>query len=357
MNELLEQVAAHFQINLSEIQVEPIQHGKLQKHNVCRYKIGTESFLLKQHDITVPVTESGFTPFQIERYTLSTLHRGGHHVPKIVWESEQHNTLVLAWCGDETLDSLAQNKSETDLMPVLNTILHEMCQLETFFMKNREQFLPYVFHFNFKKTLYLLIQQGKKTIGYLQHLSKTPLTDSRKKHLDSAWTILSNRLLEAPTTLDSLDYQAHNIVIDGEAPFFIDYASIGWDSQERRLVQFFNSIGAYQEGGNFVSLLNRELVEIYSEWVVQHREDSPVTDIIARVDAHHLLFYLTVVHKIIEAVARPDASENKNLMKSWGDMRLRFQRAVSLIINVGLSDDVNINLIREMIGEFHADTS
>ncbi len=355
MQNLFEQIAAHFQINLAEIAVEPIHHGKRQKQNVCRLKIKRKNYLLKQHDITEPVTEAGFTPFQIEKFTLSTLYKGECLVPRIIWESEQHQALLLEWRGDQTLDSLAQSESLPSLMPILQTIPKIFCHIEEVFRKNEAQFKPYIFHFDFKQTLQRLLEQGRRTIGYLEHLSKTPLTSSQVAQLDAAWDSLSNHLLGAQPTLGGLDYQAHNIVIDDELPYFIDFASVGWDWQERRLVQFFNSIGASQEGANFVSLLNRELVDAYAEWVVENRERCSTADVAARVDGHHLLFYLSVVNRILEAVARSEVSENQILLEAWGDVRLRFQQAMALIINADLSDFMYTTQIREMIGKFQAD--
>ena len=351
MQKLLEQVAAHLDINIAEIRVESIHHGSLQKHNVCRLRIGTDSFLLKKHDITVPVTETGFTPFHIEKYTISILHNGDLCVPRIIWDSGQQNALLLEWCGNQTLDSLVQRSSKANFIPLLDTILLELCRFEAFFAKHSTQFQPYVFHYDHRNNLKHLLEQGRKTISYLEHLRKTPHIETQKKQIDAAWISLSNRLLEVTPTLDSLDYQAHNIVIDGELPTFIDFGSIGWDWQERRLVQYFNSIGAHQEGANFVSLLSRELVETYAEWVAQHRDNVKVADVSARVDAHHLLFYLTIVHRILEAVARPETTENQTFIHAWGDMRSRFQCAISIIIETNLSDDADTNLIREMIRE------
>lgn len=357
MQKILKQIALHFQINLDEIRVEPIYHGNREKQNVRRLKIRGKSYLLKQHEVTSVVPESGFTPFQIEEFTLSTLHKGGCLVPRIIWESEQHQALLLEWRGDQTLDSLAQSGPVPNLMPELHTILKVFCHIEEVFRKNEAQFKPYLFHFEFKQTLQRLLEQGRKTVGYLERLSRTPPTTSQIAQLDAAWASLSDRLLTAQPTLGGLDYQARNIVIDGALPSFIDFASVGWDWQERRLVQYFNSIGAYQEGANFVSLLNRELIDAYAAWVVNHREKCSPANIAARIDGHHLLFYLSVVRKIFAAVARPETSENQILLEAWGDARMRFQRAISLIIKADLSDDVYTTQIREMIGEFHADIS
>ena len=347
MQNLLKNIASHFQINLSEIVISKILHGSREKPNVLRLKISEKDYLLKQYEITEPVTESGFTPYQIEKFTLSTLYNAGCLVPKLIWDSENDHALLLEWRGEVTLDSLAQCNTKANVKPILHTIIKELSRIESVFAENIDQFRPYIFHFNVKETLRSLLGRGRRTLGYLQQLSKTPVTSSQIECLDAAWTSLSNRLFESPLTLDSLDFHARNIVIDGELPSFIDFASVGWDWQERRLVQYFNSIGAFQDAANFVSLLNRELVETYAEWVVQHRETCSVSDVAARVDGHHLLFYLAVVNKITEVTARPESEENQILEEAWGDLRQRFQRAISLIVNTKLSDDVETNQIRE----------
>ena len=353
MQNLLKNIASHFQIHPSEIVVDKILHGNREKQNVFRLKISEKSYLLKQYEITEPVTESGFTPYQIEKFTLSTLYNAGCLVPKLLWDSENHHTLLLEWRGEQTLDSLAQGNTEASVKPILQTIIKELCKIESVFAENIDQFRPYIFYFNVKETLRSLLGRGRRTLGYLQQLSKTPVTSSQIECLDAAWTSLSKRLLESPLTLDSLDFHARNIVIDGELPTFIDFASVGWDWQERRLVQYFNSLGAFQDEANFVSLLNRELVETHAEWVVQHRETCSVSDVAARVDGHHLLFYLAVVNKITEVTARPELEENQILEEAWGDLHQRFQRAISLIANTKLSDDVETNQIREMIRGFY----
>ena len=352
MQEFLERIAAHFQISPTVVGVEPILHGTQQKRNVCRLKIGTESYLLKQHDIITPVVETGYTPFQIESTVLSTLHRNGCPVPKIIWQSEPDHVLLLTWCGELTLDGLAQNHPTAEIQPILHTILTELCRIETVFSENAMQFKPYIFRFDPNANLRSLLKQGKKTVSYLAHLSGTSMGTSEAARLDTAWAVLSRLLQDAPLTLNSLDYQARNITVAEENPFFIDFGSIGWDWPEKRLTQFFNSIGANQEGANFVSCLNRELISHYAEWVTTHRQTCSPEDITARVDGHHLLFYLSVIHRLLKAIARPDTLESRVLLAAWGDAKVRFQQALTLIISNCLSDDANITDIRQMIATF-----
>ena len=345
MEHLVERIAAHFKTEVDALKLEPIQHGSQQKHNVCRLKLGSMNYLLKQHDITTPVVNAGYTPYEIESTVLSILHRNGCRVPKIIWKSEDAHALLLGWCGELTLDAMAHSRSSSTLKPILQTALMELCRVENVFSENTERLTPYAFRFDLDTPLQDSLEHGRKTLGYLC----SSLTSSQTTHLDKAWAALSNRLRTAPPTFDGLDYQSRNIVISDETPFLIDFSSVGWDWQERRLVQYFNSIGANQEGANFVSLLNRELVNVYAAWVTSHRETRSSTEIAARVDSHHLLFYLSVIHQILRAVALPEASESRTLLKAWGDLKARYQSALMQIIHTDLSDDVYTAQIREMV--------
>lgn len=345
MEHLIEQIAAHFKTEANTLKLEPIQHGSQQKHNACRLKLGSMNYLLKQHDITTPVVKTGYTPCEIESTVLSILHRNGCRVPKIIWKSEGSHALLLEWCGELTLDAVAQSRPTSTLKPILQTALMELCRVENVFAENAERLTPYAFRFDLDTTLQDSLEHGRKTLGYLGD----SMPSSQMAHLDTAWTVLSNRLRAAPPTFDSLDYQSRNIVISEETPFLIDFSSVGWDWQERRLIQYFNSIGAHQEGANFVSLLNRELVATYAAWVTSHRETCSSEEIAARVDSHHLLFYLSVIHQILRAVALPEASASRTLLKAWGNLKARYKSALMQVIHTDLSDDVYTTQIREMV--------
>ena len=347
MEHLIEQIAEHFKTAVDTLKLEPIQHGSHPKHNVCRLKLDAVNYLLKQHDITTPVVKTGYTPCEIESTLLAILHRNGCRVPKIIWKSEDFHALLLEWCGELTLDAMAQSRQTSDLNGILHTTLMELCRVETVFAKNVELLTPYAFDFDLNITLQQSLERCRKTLGYLC----STMTASQTAHLDTAWTVLSNRLRAAPPTFDSLDYQSRNIVVSDETPFLIDFSSVGWDWQERRLIQYFNSIGANQEDANFVSLLNHDLVATYAAWVTTHRETCSPTEIAARVDSHHLLFYLSIIHQLLRAVAQPEAAESKMILKAWGDPKARYQSALMQLMNTDLSDDVHTTQIRELIAE------
>lgn len=355
MEHLMNQIAAHFNTEIDALALEPIQHGIRQRHNVCRLRIGSKYYILKQHDLTVPVVEAGSTPLEIEATVLALLYDKGCPVPQLIWKSERHHALLLEWCGESTLDALAQHreKSSQDLTPLLFTILQEVCKIETCLTTHAVQLAPYVFRFNAQKVLRDLLSRGKKVVGYLSHLRDRPMSSIEERTFADTWDVFSTRLRNAPTTLGSLDNNARNIVIRGESPFFIDFASIGWNWQEMRLVQLLNSVGAFlvspSETGNFISLLDRKFSNAYAEWVSTHRENCPPDEVAARVDGHHLLFYLSVIDQLSRAVAQPDATENRMLLEAWGDPQKRFRSAIAHITGTRLSDDVCTHRIRELI--------
>ena len=360
MEHLIKHIAAHFETGTNALKLEPIQHGARQRHNVCVLRFDSEKYLLKQYDITIPVVDAGYTPLQIEAAVLTLLHSSGCQVPQLIWGSERLHALLLEWCGEFTLDALAQSheKSAESITPLLYTILRALCKIESCFTTRAVQFAPYIFRFNAQATLRDLLEQGKKVVGYLSHLNDRPMSSTETERFRDTWRAFANRLQAAPTTLGSLDNNARNIVIRDVSPCFIDFASIGWNWQEMRLVQLFNSIGAFlispSETGNFVSLLDRELVDTYAEWVSTHRESCPPAEVAARVDGHHLLFYLSVIHQLLQATAQPEVPANRILLEAWGDAQARFRSALTHITDIHLSDDVCTNRIREMIGCFSA---
>ena len=235
------------------------------------------TYLLKQHLITQPVAESIFTPFQTEIAVLLRLHQAGCRVPELYWWSESARCLLMEWCGDTTLDDLAQETPIDELKPIVQNTIRAFCQLEEGFAKTAHALNPYIYPLDYptflRDMMGALLDQGRKTLDYLAWMKGEPMPSDQAGTLNAIWERLSNRLHRVTPTLGTLDYNARNIVVNGETPTFIDFGSIGWDWGERRLVQSLNSLGASRANGNFVSLLGQEIVKEYAGQVAEHRED------------------------------------------------------------------------------------
>ena len=357
-------ISARFGTTPDDVQITPIRHGLIDRNNVWRLEHAGELYLLKQHLVSEPIGASTFTPFQIESSVLSVLHQAGCRVPEIVWKSEPY--LLLEWCGTSTLDEYAQAKSPKDFMTVRNSVVRELCRIEQGFANHTDAIAPYVFPLNLCNTMAAILAQAGKTIRYLVRLGEESTFTNRHADIDSVWTEFATRLQAASTdprmdgqtncahsaTLGGLDYNARNVVIDSETPTFIDFASVGWDWQARRLVQTLNSLGAYRQDGNFVTLLDSEVVELYINESENHQLGHRMPEFATLIDCHQLLFYLVAIYRLVSAVAQPDTIENRTLLCAWGDPKSRLRRAVTLLADSRLSDDPCVHQIREFIAAF-----
>lgn len=356
LSQIIEQIAEHLQTDPTGVRVIPIRHGTFERNNVWGLTAMGKRHILKQHLIAHAIGESDFSPFQIEAAVLSILHRAGCHVPQIFWKSEADAFLLLEWCGEKTLDDLAQETPIANLKLITRNALAEFCRLEMAFANCAQEIQPYIFPLDYptflRETMQALLDQGRQTISYLAWLSGKPMRPAQGAIIDNIWGQISNRLHGAVGSLGSLDYNARNVVIDGDKPTFIDFASVGWDWGERRLVQSFNSLGAHRPGGNFASLLDPDIASEYASWMADCRGRDCETEIAVRVDYHHLLFYLSIVYRLLRAVAQPEHGENSLLLKAWGDAKPRLQRAIDLLVTSHLSDNPHSRQIRGFIAEW-----
>ena len=334
------------------LHVAPIKHGYVERNSLWRVIVNGQSYLLKQHFITHPIGDSAFTPFEVELTVLSTLRDAGCSVPAIVWRSAQDFCLLLDWRGESTLDDLAQTASLESLKETIISALSEFCQIEKGFADRQTDFAPYVYPLDYpvylRQTMQEMLDQGRKTMGYLSRL----YGETESSDLDELWSNFSQTLHRNSATLGTLDYNARNIVIDAGDSTFVDFGSVGWDWSERRIVQFFNSLGSNREGGNFLNLLNREIIRAYTNQAVTYRSGISEGDIFARLDYHHILFYLSIVHRLLEAVAQPEKERNRALLKGWGDAGARLARALEILVDSELSDDSSAQRIREFVRRF-----
>ena len=264
----------------------------------------------------------------------------------------------MEWCGETTLDDRSQETPIDELKPIVQNTVRSFCQLEEGFAKTVDALSPYIYPLDYsvfsRDMLQMLLDQGRKTLDYLAWMKGEPMPADQARTLDTIWERLSNRLHRATPTLGTLDYNARNIVVDGSTPTFIDFGSIGWDWGERRLVQSLNSLGANRTNGNFASLLDGEIVKEYAGQVAEYRESGSETEISAQVDCHQLLFYLSIVHRLLQLTAQPEMAESKATLQAWGDPKARFRDAFALLTDSHLSEDPNTRHIRETIAAFRA---
>ncbi len=268
---------------------------------------------------------------KLSRLLLSTLSETGCSVSEVVWQSDPDFCLLLEWRGESTLDDVAQTAPLESLKETITGALGKFCQLEKSFADCHTDFAPYVYPLDYptylRQTMDDMLDRGRKTLGYLARLSSEPAASD----LDEVW---SNFAQAHPwtdsATLGALDYNARNIVIDAGGISFVDFGSIGWDWSERRIVQFFNSLGANREGGNFVNLLNRDVIRAYASRAITYRSGSSEEDIFTQLDYHNILFYLSIVHRLLSGGGSTGTGGEQGVAQSVG----RYEGS----INAGVGD-------------------
>ena len=351
--QIIPKIANRFGTSPECLRVLPIKHGGVERNNLWRVIVDGQSYLLKQYFITRPIGDSVFSPFEIESSVLSTLYDAGCSVPNIVWHSAPDFYLLLEWCGESTLDDVAQTTPLESLKETATGALGEFCHIEKSFVVHLAEFSPYIYALDYptclRQSMKDMLVQGRKTMNYLAR----SCGESLSSDFDELWSKFSEPLQENSATMGVLDYNARNIVIDAGESTFVDFGSIGWDWSERRIVQFFNSLGANREGGNFVNLLDREIIGAYVNRAVAYRQGTTESNIVAQLDYHNILFYLSVVHRLLEAVAQPTREKNSALLKAWGDAGARVARALEILANSDLSDDSHARRIREYVRKFN----
>ena len=349
---IIRKIAIRFGTSPNRLCVTPIKHGSVERNNLWRVIVDGQSYLLKQHYITRPIGDSAFTPFEVESFALSTLREAGCRVPQIVWQSKRDFCLLLEWCGESTLDDAAQTTPLGSLKETIIGALGEFCQIEKSFADRHADFAPYVYPLDYptylRQAMGDMLDRGRKTMGYLAW----SCGESLSSDFDELWSDFSQALQKNSVTLGVLDYNARNIVIDAGESTFVDFGSVGWDWSERRIVQFFNSLGANREGGNYLNLLNRDSIRAYASQAITYRSGSSEEDIFTQLDCHNILFYLAVVHRLLEAIAQPTKERNRALLKAWGDTEARLSRALEILVNSELSDDSTARQIRECVRRY-----
>ena len=252
-------------------------------------------------------------------------------------------------------------KATKNLMKVLNHFLRKFfknCAISNPVSRcTPRRFAPYVFNFDTHTNLKDLLERGVKVIGYLSHLGEKPMSSTHAEALIERWNTLAVRLQLAPTALGGLDNNARNVVIADENPTFIDFASIGWNWQEMRLVQLFNSIGAFlstpSENANFVSLLDRELVNTYAEWVCRHRETCFTLKKSLPALTHITYFFTCRLSINFYKHSHNPKPPKARCSCTLGEIPDPDSNLPShILLTTDLSDDTDIAKIREMIGDF-----
>ena len=281
-------------------------------------------------------------PLEAEAAALDRLYGLGCPVPALHLVDPDLRVLVTAWAGDRTMDDLCQETGSDGAEKAGAQIAEGLSRIEEGLLGDagcaltetadpRDQMVAILRYI-------LSAIEGESDLGSMSEMSRS---------LES----IGNRVCRADRSVASLDYNARNVVFDGDGTArFVDFSSLGWDWPERRFVQYVTGLGAYREGGRLVSPLTPRLASRYAE---TRRRLNPYTEekvVVCALDAHDLLFHLAVLARLVRLRRTPLSPGSRLLRKAWGDPEERWKSARGYL-GRPLSNDPEVTALREMLSK------
>ena len=263
----------------------------------------------------------------VERKVLGVLATAGCPVPRVLAVDPAAQFIFFEHRGDQTLDHVCQQADELRRRRLGQQAIDRFCQIERTLAERREDLLPCV---SPAATLPRLRSAAARSAaraqeGLAQMLRLFGMRPAPDEVLSSHLAEISGWLNARDPSLGSTDYNARNIVVDRDTGklTFIEFAKIGWDWPERRLVQYTTSLGAGNPDGGFAGLLDPHTVRSYAACGAGRVEDRALA-----LDGHHLLFHLNAAAMLCEALEEPELPRHRALLYAWRRPRHRLRQLV-----------------------------
>ena len=266
----------------------------------------------------------------VERRVLDLLVAQGCSVPRVLDVDPQTLFVFYEYRGGRTVDDLCQQGPirGDDECRLGRKLVDGFCQIESALATHRAELQHLVTPT--ARIDALPATAARAEAGALEGLAKLLNLCGNRATTPSLATCIreiSRWLSGRALTLGSTDYNARNIVIDSAGELsFIEFARVGWDWPERRLVQYATSLGAGRPDGRFVSLVDPDIVEFYAQW-----QDDDVDGRAAALDCHHILFHLNAAAMLFRALAEPHIPGHCALLRAWHNPERRIAQLVEAI--------------------------
>jgi hypothetical protein len=272
----------------------------------------------------------------VEQCVLGLLGAAGCPVPGVLGVDDEQQFIFLEHCGERNLDDAVQEGRERGLEAWIEPLIRGFCSIGRCLQEREAELVAHVAPGADRPALAANWEEaGKRAregLGYLLAGARSHLTAARQLLEE-----LVARLGAERPVLGSTDYNARNVVVDLDTRrlSFIEFAKIGWDWSERRLVQYSTSLGAGRVDGRFQSLLDRRSAEFYE---IQGGDAGVL-------DGHYLVFCLNGAAMLGRALARPDEPTSIRLMGVWRNPRCRLAQ-LRVMLAGPLSDEPLVGRLR-----------
>lgn len=266
----------------------------------------------------------------VERKVLNLLR--GCPVPRILGTDPEAGIIYFEHVGETTLDEAVRVVDLPQRRNLGNQLVTGFCQIEKELSVCQSELNAHVSSAACRNRLSEVAERTRA----VAHTGLTGLVPEvrQRQVMASRLDAICDRLNHVPPTLGSTDYNARNVVVDNDKNTitFIEFAKIGWDWPERRLVQYGTGLGVQQPGG-FVGVIDRDVVSHYAQATPENLAQRAFA-----LDGHHLLFHLVAAAKLLEALTQPDRSKNRHLLNTWQQPLLRLKQ-LREALSLELADD------------------
>ena len=282
----------------------------------------------------------------VEQRVLALLRERNCPVPRVLGADPSAGLIFFEHVGEETLDDAVRSAGPNRLQRLRERLVDGFLRLDQAFACCRQELEPHVSPAASRDRLPAALDQARDGArdglqGLLRRCGRAP-SGSALRELEERLDELCSRLAVEEPRLGSTDYNARNVVVDSgiDAVTFIEFAKIGWDWPERRLVQYATGLGAGARGG-FAGLLDRAAAGRYA----RSAPGDPARRALA-LDGHHLLFHLNAAARLCGALDRPGLEPDRALLKAWRQPGLRL-RQLCAAVSAPLGDDTRITGFRK----------
>ena len=280
----------------------------------------------------------------VERQVLDLLVDAGCPVPRVLGIDPEMQFIFFEHRGDVTLDDLCQENAG-GLGALARRATIGFCQIEGVLARREAQLRTLVHPAATAENLrHIMEHLGEQAHRGLEYLLPSGGDCAAAAPLHDLLDAVLSQLAAGAISLGSTDYNARNIVVDAAArPTFIEFAKIGWDWPERRLVQYLTSLGAGRDRGKFHSLVDRQVVQLYA-----HCQGGDDKRRVLALDGHHIAFCLNAAALLGSALKAPQQTSHARLLQRWRQPQERMRQLVQEL-SKKLSDAVPADEFRNLL--------
>lgn len=163
---------------------------------------------------------------------------------------------------------------------------------------------------------------------------------------ENAATDLQLQVSAGIWTIGSRDYNASNVLLTPDGPYFVDFSTIGADWPERRLAGYLIATGAGHSSGNFVTALDERAGRLYQQLGTAVWAGHTAGELL---DAHFLTAVLYSIQRLTSAIRAPELPESQTLLEAWPNAEQRISRLHDLT-RVPLYPNSTADRLRSALG-------